>query len=58
MLNNRFALSDLENKPVNIDTELSCTTLYDTTILKKLTVAACSRAERSEALLKLYFWGE
>ena len=37
MQKNTFALSDLEKKYVNIDTELPSATLRDTTILKKLT---------------------
>jgi hypothetical protein len=37
MLKNTFALSDLENKDVNIDTELSNATIQDSAILKKLT---------------------
>ena len=37
MLNNRFALADLENKDVNIDSELPYTTIKETSILKKLT---------------------
>lgn len=37
LLDNRFALADLENKDVNIDTELSSATVKDTAILKKLT---------------------
>ena len=35
MLNNRFALADLENKDVNIDSELPYTTIKETSILKK-----------------------
>jgi putative DNA primase/helicase len=46
MLKNRFALSDLENKYVNIDTELSSTTIHDTTVLKKLTGRQPVRMER------------
>ena len=37
MLNNRFALADLESKDVNIDSELPYTTIKETSILKKLT---------------------
>jgi putative DNA primase/helicase len=37
LINNRFALSDLANKSVNIDTELSTTIIKDTSLLKKLT---------------------
>ena len=37
MLNNRFALADLENKDVNIDSELPYSTIKETSILKKLT---------------------
>jgi putative DNA primase/helicase len=46
MLKNRFALSDLENKYVNLDTELSSTTFHDTTVLKKLTGRQPVRIER------------
>jgi hypothetical protein len=34
MLDDRFALSDLEGKSVNIDTELTGTTIRDTSILE------------------------
>lgn len=37
LLDNRFALSDLEFKDVNVDTELSNAVIKDTSILKKLT---------------------
>jgi putative DNA primase/helicase len=37
LVTNRFALASLENKDVNIDTELSSTTIKDISILKKLT---------------------
>lgn len=37
LLNNRFALARLENKDVNIDTELSSATINDMSILKRLT---------------------
>jgi putative DNA primase/helicase len=46
MLKNRFALSDLENKCVNIDAEMSSTTINDTTVLKKLTGRQPVRIER------------
>ncbi len=46
ILTNRFALSDLENKTVNIDTELSSTTIEDAAILKKLTGKQPIRIER------------
>ena len=46
MLGNTFALSDLENKYVNIDTELPKATLHDTTILKKMTGRQDIRIER------------
>lgn len=46
MLKNRFALSDMENKYVNIDTELSSATIQDTTVLKKLTARQPIRIER------------
>jgi P4 family phage/plasmid primase-like protien len=37
LLENRFAIADLEFKDVNIDTELTNAVIKDTTILKKLT---------------------
>jgi hypothetical protein len=37
MLDDRFALSDLEGKSANIDTELTSTTIHDDSILKKIT---------------------
>ncbi len=37
LLNNRFALSDLEYKDINVDTELSTAVIKDTSLLKKLT---------------------
>ncbi|MDN5846654.1 MAG: phage/plasmid primase, P4 family [Candidatus Nitrosocosmicus sp.] len=37
LFDNRFALSDLEFKDVNVDTELSNAVIRDTSILKKLT---------------------
>ncbi len=37
LVNNRFALSDLEFKDINVDTELSSISIKDTSILKKLT---------------------
>jgi len=46
MLKNHFALSDLENKYINIDNELPSTTIYDTTVLKKLTGRQPIRIER------------
>jgi putative DNA primase/helicase len=46
MLKNRFALSDLENKYINIDNELSSATIHDATILKKLTGRQPVRIER------------
>jgi putative DNA primase/helicase len=46
ILKDRFALSDLENKCVNIDTELSSTILRDTAVLKKLTGRQPVRIER------------
>ena len=36
LLTNRFALADLENKDVNVDSEMSSNVKQDTTILKKL----------------------
>jgi hypothetical protein len=35
MLRDAFALSDLEDKNINVDTELSSATIYDAAILKK-----------------------
>jgi putative DNA primase/helicase len=46
MLRDTFALSDLEDKNVNIDTELSSGTIYDTAILKKLTGGQPVRIQR------------
>ena len=46
MLKNPFALSDLENKDVNIDSELSSATIQDSAILKKLTGNQPIRIER------------
>jgi phage/plasmid-associated DNA primase len=46
ILKNRFALSDLENKFVNIDTELSSATIQDATVLKKITGRQPVRIER------------
>lgn len=37
LLENRFAISDLESKDVNIDNELTYTSIKDTSTLKKLT---------------------
>jgi putative DNA primase/helicase len=62
MIKNRFALSDLENKYVNIDTELPSTTIHDSTILKKVTGRQPIRVERKNQnaydvtlYLKLFF---
>ena len=44
--NNSFALSDLEGKSVNIDTELSSTSIEDTAVIKKLTGRQPIRVER------------
>lgn len=46
IIKNTFALSDLENKDVNIDAELSSATIHDTAILKKLTGRQPVRIER------------
>jgi putative DNA primase/helicase len=46
MLKNTFALSDLENKDINIDSELSSSTIQDSAILKKLTGRQPIRIER------------
>jgi putative DNA primase/helicase len=46
LIKNRFALSDLENKDVNIDTELSTEIITDISILKKLTGKQPIRIER------------
>jgi putative DNA primase/helicase len=46
MLEDRFALSDLEGKSVNVDTELTSTTIRDTSVLKKLTGRQPIRIQR------------
>jgi P4 family phage/plasmid primase-like protien len=46
LVENRFALADLENKDVNIDTELSSNSIKDMSILKKLTGKHPMRIER------------
>jgi putative DNA primase/helicase len=46
MLKDIYALSDLENKNVNIDTELSSATIHDTAILKKITGRQPIRIQR------------
>ena len=46
MLDDKFALSDLEGKSVNIDTELTGTTIRDTSILKKITGRQPIRIQR------------
>ena len=46
LVSNRFALADLENKDVNVDTELSSSTINDMSILKKLTGRQPIRIER------------
>ena len=46
MLDDRFALSDLESKSVNIDTELTGTTIRDTSVLKKVTGRQPIRIQR------------
>jgi putative DNA primase/helicase len=53
MIKNTFALSDLENKDVNIDTELSSATIQDSAILKKLTGRQPIRIRRLIFLLFL-----
>ena len=62
MLKDVFALSDLENKNVNIDTELSSATIHDSAIIKKLTGRQPVRIQRKnqrayDAILhtKLFF---
>ena len=62
MLDDKFALSDLEGKSVNIDTELTSTTIQDTSVLKKITGRQPIRIQRKnekayDALLyaKLFF---
>jgi P4 family phage/plasmid primase-like protien len=62
MLDDRFALSDLEGKSVNIDTEVTSTTIRDTSVLKKITGRQPIRIQRKnerayDALLhtKLFF---
>lgn len=46
MTDDPFALSDLENKYINIDTETSSQTIKDTTIVKKLTGRQPIRIQR------------
>lgn len=46
MLNDKFALSDLEGKSANIDTELTGTAIRDTSVLKKLTGRQATRIQR------------
>jgi len=46
MVEDRFALSDLENKYANIDTELTSTTINNTSVLKKITGRQPVRIER------------
>jgi putative DNA primase/helicase len=46
IIHNPFALSDLEGKSVNIDTELSSTSIEDTAVIKKLTGRQPVRIER------------
>lgn len=46
LLDDKFALADLENKDVNIDTELSNTTIKDMSILKSLTGNQKQRVQR------------
>ena len=46
MQEDRFALSDLEGKTVNIDTELTSTTIRDASVLKKLTGRQATRIQR------------
>ena len=48
LVDDRFALADLENKDVNIDTELSSTTIKDMSILKKLTGNQPIRIQRKQ----------
>ncbi len=62
MLDDRFALSDLEGKSVNIDTELTGTTIRNTSVLKKITGRQPIRIQRKnekayDALIhaKLFF---
>ncbi len=46
LVNNRFALSDLENKDINVDTELSSASINDMSVLKKLTGTQPLRIEQ------------
>jgi len=46
LLEDKFALADLENKDVNIDTELSNTTIKDMSILKRITGKQKQRIQR------------
>ena len=54
MINNSFALSDLEGKNVNIDTELSSTSIEDTAVIKKVTGRQPTRIERKNQLIGYY----
>ena len=49
MLEDKFALSDLEGKSVNIDTELTNTTIRDTSVLKKLTGRQPTRIQKKKS---------
>jgi putative DNA primase/helicase len=46
IMKNPFALSDLEGKNINVDTELSSSTIHDTATMKKLTGRQPVRIER------------
>jgi P4 family phage/plasmid primase-like protien len=46
LLEDRFALADLENKDANVDTELSSATIKDMSILKRLTGKQKQRIQR------------
>jgi P4 family phage/plasmid primase-like protien len=46
MLDDKFALSDLEGKSVNIDTELTSVTIHKTSVLKKVTGRQRIRIQR------------
>jgi P4 family phage/plasmid primase-like protien len=48
LVDDRFALADLENKDVNIDTELSSTTIKDMSTIKKLTGKQPIRIQRKQ----------
>ena len=56
IIENRFALADLENKDVNIDTELVNGVITDISTLKKLTGKQPIRIERKNKMLMMLFF--